>query len=71
MGKRDKVKQSTGRSKKIRCYGNQFRKVSDTSMNSSVASGSVFSLYSTTSASVSHAEVLNIDSSTPLKQALM
>ena len=36
-------------------------------MNSSVASGSVFSLNSTTSASVSHAKVLNIDSSTTLK----
>ena len=39
-----------------------------TSMNSSVASGSVFFLNSTTSGSVSHAKVLNIDSSAPLKQ---
>ena len=68
MGKGDRVKQSTGRSKKRRFYGNQFSKVSGSSMDSSVASHSVLSLNSTSEDSISHAKVLNIDSSTPLKQ---
>ena len=69
MGKGDKVVAEHWKVEKeaFLCYGNQFGKVSYT--NSSVASGSVFFLNSTTSgASVSHAKVLNIDSSAPLKQ---